>query len=82
MIEERKRKYDQEILVNNGGPAVARTENAAVGEQAKAAQKTHAAHLRHAAPKKTNGGMQPSGVCLNLSTEIKTDMADEEFERY
>ena len=60
----------------NGGPSVARKAIAAAGKQAKAAQKTHAA------PKKTNGGTQPSGVYLNLSKEVKIDMADEEFERY
>ena len=66
----------------NGGSAVAKTGIAAAGKQAKAVQKTHAAHLKHAAPKKTNGGTQPGGVSLNLSKEVKIDMADEEFERY
>ena len=66
----------------DGGSAVARTSIAPGGKQAKAAQKTHAAHLKHTAPRKTNGGTQPSGVSLNLSKEVKTDMADEEFVRY
>ena len=67
----------------NCGSAVAKTVIAAAGKQAKAVQKTHMAHLKHAAPKKTNGGTQPaSGVSLNLSKEVKIDMADEEFERY
>ena len=66
----------------DSGPAVAKTSIAAAGKQAKAVQKTHAAHLKHAAPKKTNGGTQPGGVSLNLSKEVKIDMADEEFESY
>jgi methyl-accepting chemotaxis protein len=66
----------------SGGFATAKTSIAAAGKQAKAAQKTHAAHLKHAAPKKTNGGEQPVGFSLNLSNEVKTDMTDEEFERY
>ena len=66
----------------NSGSAVAKTGIAAAGKQAKAVQKTHTAHLKHAAPKKTNGGTQPGGVSLNLSKEVKIDMADEEFERY
>ena len=66
----------------NGGPAVAKAGVAAAGKQAKAVQKTHTVHLKHAAPKKTNGGNQPGGVYLNLSKEVKIDMADEEFERY
>jgi methyl-accepting chemotaxis protein len=66
----------------NSGSAVAKTGIAAPGKQAKALQKTHMAHLKHAAPKKANGGTQPGGVSLNLSKEVKIDMADEEFERY
>ena len=66
----------------DGGPAVARTGIAATGKQAKAVHRTHAAHLKHPASKKANGGMQPSGVSLNLSKEVKIDMVDEEFERY
>jgi methyl-accepting chemotaxis protein len=66
----------------NGGLAVAKTSIAAAGKQAKAVQKTHSPHFKHAASKKTNGGVQQSGVSLNLSNEAKTDMTDEEFERY
>jgi methyl-accepting chemotaxis protein len=66
----------------NGGSAVAKTSIAAAVKQVKTVQKTHAAHSKHAMPKKTNGGAQQSGVSLNLSREVKTDMADEEFERY
>jgi methyl-accepting chemotaxis protein len=66
----------------DGGSAVAKTGIAPAVKQAKAAHRSHAAHLKHAAPKKTNGGAQPSGVSLNLSNEVKTDMTDEEFERY
>ncbi len=66
----------------DGGPAVAKAGVSAAGKQAKAVQKTHAAPVKHAAPKKTNGGTQPGGVSLNLSKEVKIDMADEEFESY
>ncbi len=66
----------------NGGSAVTKTVIAATGKQAKAVQKTHPAPLKHAAPKKTNGGTEPSGVSLNLSKEVKMDITDEEFERY
>ncbi len=66
----------------NGGPAVAKTNIAAAGKQAKAVQKTQAVHFKHAAPQKTNGDTQPGGVYLNLSKEVEIDMADEEFERY
>ena len=66
----------------NGGSVLAKTSIAAAGKEVRAVQKTHVAHLKHAAPKKTNGGVQKSGVSLNLSKEVKTDMADEEFERY
>jgi methyl-accepting chemotaxis protein len=64
------------------GSAVASTGIAEAGKQAKAVQKTHLAHSKHAAPQKTNGGTQARGVYLNLSKEVKIDMADEEFERY
>ncbi len=66
----------------DGGSTVARTGITPAVKQAKAVQKTHAAHLKHAAPEKTNGGAQPGGVSLNLSKEVKTDMSDEEFVRY
>ncbi len=66
----------------NGGSAVAKTGIAAAVKQVKAVQKAHPAHLKNAAPKKTNGTTQPSGVSLNMSKEVKTDMTDEEFERY
>ena len=66
----------------NGGSALAKTGIAAAGKQAKAAQKTHVAHSKSAMPKKTNGGAQQSGVSLNLAKEDRTEMADEEFERY
>jgi methyl-accepting chemotaxis protein len=66
----------------DGGPAVARTGIAAGGREIKAVRRTHAAYSTHGMQKKTNGGKQPSGVSLNLSKEVTTDMADEEFERY
>ena len=66
----------------NGGSAIAKTGIAAGGKPAKSAQKTHAAHLKHAASRKTNGSTQSSGVHLNLSKEVTTEMADDEFERY
>jgi len=66
----------------NGGSAAAKTGIAATGKQAKAVQKTHSAHLKHAASGKSNGGAQAGGVSLNLSKEAKADTADEEFERY
>ncbi len=65
-----------------GGSAVAKTSIAAAVRQVKTVQKSHVAHSKHAAPKKTNGGVQPSGVALNLSKEAQADMADAEFERY
>ncbi len=66
----------------NAGSAVAKTDIAAAGKQAKAVQKTQPAHLKHPVPKKSNGGAQPSGVSLELSKEAKADMGDAEFERY
>ncbi len=66
----------------NAGYAVAKTGIEAAGKQAKAVQKTQVANSKHAAPKKTNGGVQPSGVALNLSKGAQVDMADAEFERY
>ncbi len=67
----------------DGGSSLSKTVIAAAGKQTKAVQKTNTAHSKHAAPKKTNGGTQPTGgVSLNLSKEVKMDMADEEFERY
>jgi methyl-accepting chemotaxis protein len=66
----------------NGGSTVAKTSIALAGKQAKAVQKTHPAHSKQAAPKKTNGTTQPNGVSLNLSKEVKIEMADDGFERY
>ncbi|SPF41708.1 Methyl-accepting chemotaxis sensory transducer (fragment) [Syntrophobacter sp. SbD1] len=66
----------------DGGPAVARIGVAAASKQAKAVQKTHVANLKYTAPRKTNGGTWPSGVSLNMSKEVKIDMADDDFERY
>jgi len=66
----------------NGGSAVAKTSIAAAVRQVKTVPKTQVAHSKHAAPKKTNGGVQSSGVALNLSKETQADMADTEFERY
>ncbi len=66
----------------NGSSAVAKTGIEAAGKQAKAVQKTQVAHLKHAAARKSNGGIQPGGVSLNLSKEARADMDDAEFERY
>jgi len=66
----------------DGGSVIARTGIAPAVKQAKAAHKSHIAHLKQAEPKKINGSAQPGGVSLNLSKEVKTDMGDEEFESY
>ncbi len=66
----------------NAGSAVAKTDIAAAGKQAKAVQKSHMANLKNPAQRKSNGGTQPSGVSLNLSKEVKAEMDDAGFERY
>ena len=65
------------------GPAATETGVVAAGRQVKPAPKNRVAQLTHGMPKKLNGGKKSgAGVALDLLKDARSDVADEEFERY